>query len=90
MENPEDDPRTYQQQMPGGLEEGFPPGMDQFLRQHDSISLVYRPIDEEAAVGLHQILHHSTGRDSSSPTTSEPDRPPGRLGGGTSVRGCSA
>ncbi|KZP28994.1 hypothetical protein FIBSPDRAFT_1039331 [Athelia psychrophila] len=32
MENTQDDPRTYQQQpMPGGMEEGYPPGMDHFL-----------------------------------------------------------
>jgi len=31
MENPEDDPRSYQQHVPGGFEDGFPPGMDSFL-----------------------------------------------------------
>lgn len=32
MENPEDDPREYQQHLPGGLEDGgYPPGMDNFL-----------------------------------------------------------
>lgn len=39
MENTQDDPRTYQQQpMPGGMEEGYPPGMDHFLRERDPIT----------------------------------------------------
>lgn len=38
MESTEDDPRAYQHQMPGGMEEGYPPGMDHFLRERDSLA----------------------------------------------------
>jgi len=31
LENSDDDPREYQQHMPGGLDDGYPPGMDNFL-----------------------------------------------------------
>ncbi|KAH7930920.1 hypothetical protein BV22DRAFT_1053457 [Leucogyrophana mollusca] len=31
MENPTDDPREFQQHVPGEFEEGYPPGMDSFL-----------------------------------------------------------
>jgi E3 ubiquitin-protein ligase RNF115/126 len=37
MENPEDDPREYQQHMPGGFENGYPPGMDGIFGLRQSI-----------------------------------------------------
>jgi E3 ubiquitin-protein ligase RNF115/126 len=38
MENPEDDPREYQQHMPGAFEDdGHPPGIDSLFRLRQSI-----------------------------------------------------
>lgn len=40
MENAEDDPREYQQS--GGMDEAYPPGMEHFLRECDSIAALTR------------------------------------------------
>jgi hypothetical protein len=44
MENPEDDPREYQQHMPGGLEDGYASGMDNFFRLRQFICLLEEAI----------------------------------------------
>lgn len=84
MENPEDDPREFHQTLPGGLEDGYPPGMDNFLSEYSAVLREQLPLRCCASplVGLNHLLGHGPEREHRSPT---PRISPERAAPGASV-----
>jgi hypothetical protein len=73
MENPSDDPREFQQSLPGGMDtDSFPAGMDNFLRlfiyqSHSGHS----QMTSLTSVGLQTLMNGGVGGRSASPTQNE-------------------